>query len=75
VSGQLNAPAALRLGIGGWVDPRAGLDDMEKREFLTLPGLELLPLGRPDRSQLLHRLRYASSLDRQCVVLNELFRS
>jgi hypothetical protein len=27
--------------IGGWVGPRAGLDDMEKRKFLTLPGLEL----------------------------------
>jgi hypothetical protein len=26
--------------IGGWVGPRAGLDDMEKRKFLTLPGLE-----------------------------------
>jgi hypothetical protein len=25
--------------IGGWVDPRAGLDDVEKRKFLTLPGL------------------------------------
>jgi hypothetical protein len=25
--------------IGGWVDPRAGLDDIEKRKFLTLPGL------------------------------------
>jgi hypothetical protein len=25
--------------IGGWVDPRADLDDMEKRKFLTLPGL------------------------------------
>jgi hypothetical protein len=23
--------------IGGWVDPRAGLDDVEKRKFLTLP--------------------------------------
>jgi hypothetical protein len=22
--------------IGGWVDPRAGLDDMEKRKILTL---------------------------------------
>jgi hypothetical protein len=31
--------------IGGWVDPRAGLDDVEKRKFLTLPGLELGPLG------------------------------
>jgi hypothetical protein len=27
--------------IGGWVDSRAGLDDVEKRKFLTLPGLEL----------------------------------
>jgi hypothetical protein len=33
--------------IGGWVDPRASLDDVEKRKFLTLPGLELRPLGRP----------------------------
>jgi hypothetical protein len=31
--------------IGSWVDPRAGLDDMEKWKFFTLPGLELpLPL-------------------------------
>jgi hypothetical protein len=27
--------------IGGWVDPRAGVDDVEKRKFLALPGLEL----------------------------------
>jgi hypothetical protein len=27
--------------IGDWVGPRAGLDDVEKRKFLTLPGLEL----------------------------------
>jgi hypothetical protein len=31
------------------VDLRAGLDDLEKRTFLTLPGLELRPLGRPAR--------------------------
>jgi hypothetical protein len=36
--------------IGGWVDPKAGLEDVEKRKFLTLPGLELRPLGRPARS-------------------------
>jgi hypothetical protein len=36
--------------IGGWVDLRAGLDDLEKRKFLTLPGLKLRPLGRPARS-------------------------
>jgi hypothetical protein len=33
--------------IGGCVGPRAGLDDMKKRKFLTPPGLELRPLGRP----------------------------
>jgi hypothetical protein len=27
--------------IGGWVDPRVGLDDLEKRKFLIPPGLEL----------------------------------
>jgi hypothetical protein len=37
---------------GGWVD------DLEKRKFLTLPGLELRPLGSPACSQSLYRLRY-----------------
>jgi hypothetical protein len=32
--------------IGGWVDSRASVDDVEKRKFLTLPGLELQPLSR-----------------------------
>jgi hypothetical protein len=27
------------------VDTRAGLDDVEKRQFLTLPGLELQPVA------------------------------
>jgi hypothetical protein len=40
------------------MDPRAGLDDVEKRKLLTLPGLELRTLGRPARSQSLYRLRY-----------------
>jgi hypothetical protein len=65
VSGQLHAPAGLPPGeraagthwIGGWVDPRAGLDDEQKRKFLTLQGLELRPLGRLARSQSLYRLR------------------
>jgi hypothetical protein len=47
--------------IGGWVDPQAGLDDAKKRKFLTLPGLELRPLGRPARSQPLSRMRYPGS--------------
>jgi hypothetical protein len=33
--------------IGGWVGLRAGLDDVEKRKFLTLLGHELRTLGRP----------------------------
>jgi hypothetical protein len=69
VSGQLHAPAALPpgkeppvpIGIGGWVDPTTGLDDVEKRIFLILPGLELRPLRRPARSQSLYRLRYPGS--------------
>jgi hypothetical protein len=40
------------------VDPRAGLGDVEKRKFLTLPGHELRPLGHPARSQSLYRLHY-----------------
>jgi hypothetical protein len=40
------------------VGHRAGLDVGEKRKFLTLPGLELQPLGHPAHSQLLYRLLY-----------------
>jgi hypothetical protein len=47
--------------IGGWADPRAGLDDLEKRKVLTLSGLELWPLSRPTRKQSLYRLRYPGS--------------
>jgi hypothetical protein len=54
VSGQLHAPAALPpppstgerapgiFWIGGWVDPRAGVEDVEKLKFFILPGLQLL---------------------------------
>jgi hypothetical protein len=44
--------------LGGWVNPRAGLDDVVKWIFLTLPALELRPLGRPARSQSLYQLRF-----------------
>jgi hypothetical protein len=51
MSGQLHAPANLTPRkeppvihwIGGWLNPRAGLDDMEKLKFLTLLGLEPRP--------------------------------
>jgi hypothetical protein len=39
------------------VVPVASLDGVvEKREFLTIPGLELRPVGRPARSQSLYRI-------------------
>jgi hypothetical protein len=55
--------------IGGWVDPRADLDDVEKRKFLVLPGLELQPLGRSARSQSLYRLRYPGSIHVEKLLL------
>jgi hypothetical protein len=69
VSGQCQAPAALPLGkvphwIGDWVGPRVSLDEVEKRKFMTLSGLELRPLSRPARSQSLYRLRYLDSMFR-----------
>jgi hypothetical protein len=33
--------AAGTYWIGGWVGPRVDLDNVEKRKFLTLPGLKL----------------------------------
>jgi hypothetical protein len=51
------------------VDPRAGLDDVEKRKFLTLPGLELRPLCRPAHCQSLYRLRYPGTMN-QSVYFN-----
>jgi hypothetical protein len=49
------------LWVGGWVVPRASLDDMEERKFFTLPGLELRPLSHPARSQSLYQLNYPGS--------------
>jgi hypothetical protein len=40
--------------IGSWVGPRAGLEEVEKKKFLILPGLKLRPLGRPALSQSLY---------------------
>jgi hypothetical protein len=41
--------------IGGWVGPRTCLDDVKRRKMLSLPGLELRPLGRPARSFVISR--------------------
>jgi hypothetical protein len=48
------------------VNPRAGLDDVEKRKFLPLPELEVRPLGRPARSQSLYRLVYPGGITMLC---------
>jgi hypothetical protein len=37
--------------IGSWEDPMAGLEEVKKRKFLTLPGLELRPFVRPAPNQ------------------------
>jgi hypothetical protein len=50
------APGTNWTGV--WVGPRAGLDNVENRKLLTLPGLELRSLGRLASSPSLYRLRY-----------------
>jgi hypothetical protein len=50
------SPGERSSGIrwkGSWVDPRVGLDYLEKWKFFTLPGLEFRSLDRPACSQLL----------------------
>jgi hypothetical protein len=69
MSGQLHAQAALQpaeeppvpSGYEGG-ERRTGLDDVEKRKFLTLPVLKLRPLGSPYRSQSPYRLLYPGFL-------------
>jgi hypothetical protein len=64
------------LWIGGRVGPTAGLDGVEKRKFMILPGIELGPLGRQARSQLLYRLRYpdyAIPTPHVIIIINSFF--
>jgi hypothetical protein len=42
---QEHSPGTHCTCIAGWMGPRAGLDDVEKRKFLTLPGLDLQLIG------------------------------
>jgi hypothetical protein len=37
--------ASVNHWIGGWVDLRAGLDDLEMRKSFTIPGFELQPVA------------------------------
>jgi hypothetical protein len=43
------------------VGPRAGVENVEKRNFFTLPGIELRSLGRPPLSRSLYGIRYPGS--------------
>jgi hypothetical protein len=52
--------------IEGCVRPKAGLEDLEKRKFLTLQGLEFRPLGGTAGRLLLlcaRKLLYSKSLN------------
>jgi hypothetical protein len=44
--------------IGDWVGPIAGPDDVEKRKFLAIPGLNSYPSAFHSRSQSVYRLRW-----------------
>jgi hypothetical protein len=57
--------------IGGWVDPRAGLDTMEKWKFLTLPGTWTRLLSHPACNQSLYRLCYPGSTSFGGTVMND----
>jgi hypothetical protein len=50
------------------VGPRDGLDYVEKKKFLSLPGLELQHFGHPARSQSLYRPRTIMNI--RCDPLN-----
>jgi hypothetical protein len=73
VSGQFHAPAFLtpveKATGTHCVDPRTGLQNVEKGKFLTLQGLQLRPFDSPARSQSLYRLHYPSSLLLQLFIL------
>jgi hypothetical protein len=52
VNGQIQAWPLYAEGkttgthrVGGWVSPRTGLDDVEKRKILPIPGFEFGRLG------------------------------
>jgi hypothetical protein len=62
--------ATVTHWIWGWVGLTIWLNNMEKWNFLTLPGLELRPFVRPTRSQSLYRLRYPGSSEYNSMHVN-----
>jgi hypothetical protein len=57
--------------IGGWVNPRAGMDDLEKRKFLTLPGFELRSLRHPASRY----TDYATPAPHNSIILKEIWKT
>jgi hypothetical protein len=53
------------------VDTIAGLDDVEKRKFVTLTEIEVRPIGRLARSQSLYRLRYPGTVRISNVIVRD----
>jgi hypothetical protein len=58
--------------IGGWVDPRADLDNLDKRKFFTLPGLELRPLSRPFNIFMATKMNKKAGMHFRCMSLERL---
>jgi hypothetical protein len=59
VNDQVHFPATGIHSKGGWVDPRASLNTID-RNFLPLQKIELRFFGYPDSHPLLHGLGYTS---------------
>jgi hypothetical protein len=65
-SGEFQASVSLPRGkkvlgthwIGGWMDPMAGMDAVEKKKLLLMPGIELRFLLRRARNPTIYRLSY-----------------
>jgi hypothetical protein len=57
------------LTLGKWVSLRAREDNMEKRRFFILPGLELQSLAGPALSQPLYRLRYCATIKKKIIII------
>jgi hypothetical protein len=51
----------ILMTVGQSLGSRTGMDDTKNWVFLTLPGLEILPLRRPASSQSLYWLSYGGS--------------
>jgi hypothetical protein len=55
--------------IGGWVGLRTGLEDVEDKKFLTLPRLEIRPLGRQPSAN--RYTDFAIPTPRPCVTFRD----